>query len=287
MKRNELYKYIKTEIINELSLAEDTALVTSKAGTKSVSFTNPNDLNALKTDSNVSSITTTSGKKIKEAESSEISRKEKGLNEMSPRPRSIIKKGDNFDEALELYDENTIEGQMLKIIDEAGEEGISQEPLAQKLGINATSLNPRINEFISAKALAKPTIKTAPSEEPEDEDFDEEEFIEKDEEETEFTDKGEEETEPKFDEKEADKEASVSAEKEKGEEFDKEEVEKVNKAREILIKKRDKILAADENDDEATYKKEMDLLKIYVKNNKDTIKKGKLTDIISSIINVK
>jgi len=287
MKRNELYKYIKTEIINELSLAEDTALVTSKAGTKSVSFTNPNDLNALKTDSNVSSITTTSGKKIKEAESSEISRKEKGLNEMSPRPRSIIKKGDNFDEALELYDENTIEGQMLKIIDEAGEEGISQEPLAQKLGINATSLNPRINEFISAKALAKPTIKTAPSEEPEDEDFDEEEFIEKDEEETEYTDKGEEETEPKFDEKEADKEASVSAEKEKGEEFDKEEVEKVNKAREILIKKRDKILAADENDDEATYKKEMDLLKIYVKNNKDTIKKGKLTDIISSIINVK
>jgi hypothetical protein len=280
MKRNELYKYIKNQIINELTEGkpEDDAATAAALKNKQAQIV------AATTAVNAADAAKKAAEK-KKAET--LADKKPGLNEMSPRPRSIIKKGDNFDEALELYGENTIEGQMLKIIDEAGEEGISQEPLAQKLGINATSLNPRINEFISAKALAKPTIKTAPSEEPEDEDFDEEEFIEKDEEETEFTDKGEEETEPKFDEKEADKEASVSAEKEKGEEFDKEEVEKVNKAREILIKKRDKILAADENDDEATYKKEMDLLKIYVKNNKDIIGKGKLANIISSIINVK
>lgn len=273
MTHKDLYEYIRQEIITELTLAEDTALVTSKAGTKSVSFTDPNDLKALKTDSNVSSITTTSGKKLKEVD----------LSEMSPRPRSIIKKGDNFDEAVELYGDNTIEGQMLKIIGEAGEEGISQDPLAQKLGVNATSLNPRINEFISAGALAKPSIKTTPSEEPEDEDFDEEEFIEKDEEETEpeFDEKGEEEVEPEFDEK-----AAAEVEKEKGEEINTEETEKINKAKEILVKKRDKILAADENDDEATYRKEMDLLKAYIKNNKAIIKKGKLTNIISDLINV-
>ena len=68
MKRKELYAYIREQIINELSINEDgTALVTSKAGTKSVSFKNPTELNPLKSDSNVTSITTTSGKKLKKA----------------------------------------------------------------------------------------------------------------------------------------------------------------------------------------------------------------------------
>lgn len=265
MTHKDLYEYIRQEIINELTT------VTKNTSTSEI----PNISKA----ENIPSSTV--DKAIKTAKNTG---QDVNIAEMSPRPRSIIKKGDNFDEAVELYGDNTIEGQMLKIIGEAGEEGISQDPLAQKLGVNATSLNPRINEFISAGALTKPSIQTAPSEEPEDEDFDEEEFIEKDEEETEpeFDEKGEEEVEPEFDEK-----AAAEVEKEKGEEINKEETEKINKAREILIKKRDKILAADENDDEATYRKEIDLLKAYIKNNKDIIKKGKLTSLISDLINVK
>ena len=70
MKKSDLKKHIKEEILSILKEAS-TALVTSKGGTKPVSFSSPTELNALKTDANVSSITTTAGQKIKEAESTE------------------------------------------------------------------------------------------------------------------------------------------------------------------------------------------------------------------------
>jgi hypothetical protein len=70
MKKSDLKKHIKEEIFSILKEAS-TALVTSKGGTKPVSFSSPAELNALKTDANVSSITTTAGQKIKETESTE------------------------------------------------------------------------------------------------------------------------------------------------------------------------------------------------------------------------
>jgi len=70
MKKSDLKKHIKEEILSILKEAS-TALVTTKGGTKPVSFTSPTELNALKTDSNVTSITTTAGQKIKETESTE------------------------------------------------------------------------------------------------------------------------------------------------------------------------------------------------------------------------
>ena len=78
MKKSDLKKHIKEEILSILKEAS-TALVTTKGGTKPVSFTSPAELNALKTDSNVTSITTTAGQKIKETESTEtyILRKDK------------------------------------------------------------------------------------------------------------------------------------------------------------------------------------------------------------------
>jgi hypothetical protein len=65
MKKSDLKKHIKEEILSILKEAS-TALVTSKGGTKPVSFSSPTELNALKTDANVSSITTTAEQKIKE-----------------------------------------------------------------------------------------------------------------------------------------------------------------------------------------------------------------------------
>jgi hypothetical protein len=70
MKKSDLKKHIKEEILSILKEAS-TALVTSKGGTKPVSFSSPTELNALKTDANVSSITTTAGQKIKETETTE------------------------------------------------------------------------------------------------------------------------------------------------------------------------------------------------------------------------
>jgi len=65
MKKSDLKKHIKEEILSILKEAS-TALVTTKGGTKPVSFSSPSELSALKTDANVSSITTTAGQKIKE-----------------------------------------------------------------------------------------------------------------------------------------------------------------------------------------------------------------------------
>jgi len=70
MKKSDLKKHIKEEILSILKEAS-TALVTTKGGTKPVSFSNPSELSALKTDANVSSITTTAGQKIKETETTE------------------------------------------------------------------------------------------------------------------------------------------------------------------------------------------------------------------------
>ena len=64
MKSKQLRRLVR-EVIEEI-LKENTAMVTSRSGTKAVSFNNPTELNSLKSDSNVTSITTTSGQKIKE-----------------------------------------------------------------------------------------------------------------------------------------------------------------------------------------------------------------------------
>jgi hypothetical protein len=71
MKLSELKKYIEENIVE--ILGEDTnALVTTKLGTKVVPIKNPTELNPLKTDPNVTGITTTGGQKLKEVDDEEI-----------------------------------------------------------------------------------------------------------------------------------------------------------------------------------------------------------------------
>ena len=76
MKRSELKKYIKEEIVKELS--EATAMVDTKGGTKSITFKSPTELDVLKKDPNVTGITTTTGQKIKEDELDEMANIAKG-----------------------------------------------------------------------------------------------------------------------------------------------------------------------------------------------------------------
>jgi hypothetical protein len=54
------------EIVQRTLRESNNALVTTKAGTKAISYNNPTELSNLKSDSNVSSITTTNGQKLKE-----------------------------------------------------------------------------------------------------------------------------------------------------------------------------------------------------------------------------
>jgi hypothetical protein len=65
MKSSELKKYIEENIIEILDEA-NALVVTKTGGTKVVPIINPTELNPLKADANVTSITTTAGQKIKE-----------------------------------------------------------------------------------------------------------------------------------------------------------------------------------------------------------------------------
>jgi hypothetical protein len=71
MKLSELKKYIEENIVEILD-ENVNALVATKTGTKVVNVQNPNDLNPLKADPNVTGITTTGGQKLKEADDEEI-----------------------------------------------------------------------------------------------------------------------------------------------------------------------------------------------------------------------
>jgi hypothetical protein len=144
MKRKDLYNYVRTEIINELT-EDATAMVTSKAGTKSVSYKNPIELDALKKDSNVSSITTTAGQKIKEGDIAELARK-----------GSSIKAGANFAAIKSAYAGSIIE-RILNKIEEAGDAGVTPKEIMVAVGIKAPSqLNPIMRELMELGAISGP-----------------------------------------------------------------------------------------------------------------------------------
>ena len=82
MKAKQLRRLVR-EAIEEI-MSEGTAMVTSRGGTKSISFKTPTELNTLKSDPNVSSIETTSGQKIKEGDIEEMARIAKGFRLADP-----------------------------------------------------------------------------------------------------------------------------------------------------------------------------------------------------------
>jgi hypothetical protein len=139
MKRKELKDYIRTEIINELSLEEE-----------AVAWNTANK-NKAKQQIEKSKL---SGDAKKEAKD-EIDQNPSGLisnvSEMA-RHRKNIKIGDQekFDEALDLYGTNTIEGKILQMVQDAGENGTTQEDMAVALNTSTSVLNPRIKEFETA-----------------------------------------------------------------------------------------------------------------------------------------
>ena len=151
MKRKELKNYIRTEIINELTTNENVGVeITGATGTKTVqSFKDMTTANQFKSQNpNI--------KSVKQLEEDEI-------DEMA-RPRKIIKIDDQekFNEALDLYGTDTIEGKILQLVDEAGEDGTTQEDMAAKMNTSTSILNPRIREFELAKVFIRPEREIEP-----------------------------------------------------------------------------------------------------------------------------
>jgi hypothetical protein len=150
MKRKELYNYIREEIVNELSevdLDKTAGSVVMKKGT------NPSDIKKV----------TSQGIDVE-------------LKEMA-RTANKIKLGDPAKVALirKLYG-GTWKGNMLDVVEKAGEEGISQLELALAVGKKSQpAINPAVSELLKvgafalskvAGAIEEPTV--APSSEEEE-----------------------------------------------------------------------------------------------------------------------
>lgn len=170
MKRKDLYNYIREEIINELTTVTKST-ETSEVPTIAKSEKVP---------------TTTVTKAIQKAKSSG---QDVDIAEMA-RKAGGYKVGDasKFAEAKELYSTG-LYADVLKAIEEAGEDGITQNDLSQKLGKQGSILNSILNDFKAVGVLGggrlaaaeKPT-KAAPEEEPEAEE--EDDFFKADDEDT-------------------------------------------------------------------------------------------------------
>lgn len=135
MKRKDLYNYIREEIIGTLSEAgEKTAFVTAQSGeTSAVDYKTTDELNKIKDNTDVKSIKTGTGQKIKE-----MARKAGGYT---------VGDKSKFDEAKELYSAG-LYAEVLNAIEAAGENGITQRELGEKLGKgDGTVLNPILGKF--------------------------------------------------------------------------------------------------------------------------------------------
>ena len=152
MKRKELYNFIREEIVNELTLSEGTAEENAAKAAELKSI-----------DAQMKALTT---KKSEVAKSGAVA--EAGIEEMA-RKANTLKVGsqEKFEAAKDLYEGSWI-ANLLNFIAEAGEEGISQKDLAEKLGKkDSANINPAIQELKMVGAIATTRVKgeEAPEEE--------------------------------------------------------------------------------------------------------------------------
>jgi hypothetical protein len=272
MKRKELKNYIRTEIINELS--EDISADKAAQDAKKVAI--DKEIIALQK------------KKTELSRGPQSPLAEEGIEEMA-RPRKTIKIDDQekFNEALDLYGTDTIEGKILQLVDEAGEDGTTQEDMATKMNTSTSILNPRIREFELAKVFIRPEREIEPLdlEEPE---IEEPEIEEPEEDEYEKSEKAKQEEFPvEFEPSTAD---IKSTEKEFGGEYgeklspeDEERYQKIRKGIEAKIKR-----LADMSSSERAKSPDLQTLKTLI--NKEDVKKlfkdkgVSLKDLVGDVI---
>ena len=306
MKRTDLHKYIREQIINELTegpledKTAENAAIAAQTAEKDELVKAQITAKAKVAAANAAEIA--ANKKAAEAaqKSTAIATDKKpGLEEMA-RPSDLYKKNNEakFKEALDLYSSDTVEHVMLLLIEKAGEDGISKIDIENKLketGVKNTDVamvSNILTDFFNNDVLNKPNAKTYAPEEPEEADYS---FLDDDDEESKKPEpepKLEPEKSPEEIEKEMDaaaiSAASAGADKDIMPSNTSKDVEALNKIKDILTKKKNKIEKADEDGDDATYEKEMTALKQFVSNNKKTINKNEdIKSIISSIIDIK
>ena len=172
MKRNELYNYIKTEIINELTTVTKNTQSSEIPAISKTEEVPPSTVDAA----------------IKSAKQSG---KDVNIAEMA-RKAGALKAGAGFEEAKSIFT-NSRAAKVLELVEKAGEAGITTPEIMAALGIkNMPQINPLIRELIAIGAITKdgkaadltaePEVEEPETAEPEMADKDEDEIeIEKDE----------------------------------------------------------------------------------------------------------
>jgi len=278
MKRKELYNYIREEIVNELS--EDIAADKAAQDAKKTAIDKE--------------ITALQKKKAELSRGSQSSLAETDLDEMA-RTANNVKLGDPAKVALirKLYS-GTWKGNMLDVVEKAGEEGISQLELALAVGKKSQpAINPAVSEFlkVGAFALSKvadttevPTVASSSEEEEWMTDADVKDDWEKSEDEDGDTiDKGP----SAADIKAAEKTAKVSGGKGYAKQLPPEDEEKYNRLRTGIETKIAKIMALPKA--KRSTSNDVQVLKVLI--NRDDVKKlfkakgVNLNDLVSDVIN--
>lgn len=272
MKRKELYNFIREEIVNELSEA---------------TYAGKDAVDDMQKDPKFNTLNTDAKNKAK----TELG---KGgsvtIGEMA-RKANTLKVGsqEKFEVAKDLYEGSWI-ANLLNFISEAGEEGISQKDLAEKLGKKESSnINPAIQELKMVGVIATTRIKgeEAPEEEtPEEDDViavaggEEEDKEEVEDEEDSFFKVDKEFDAPEEEPKMADIKA---AEKIVPTDVDDEKIKAANAAAAIVRSIVKKIKSMKNKD--AEYEKKMKALKQYIQNNRSLLTKvGTIKNITGDLI---
>ena len=249
MKRKELYNYIREEIVNELTTV-----------TKNTNSSEANDISKAE---NIPSTTV-----VNAINTAKKTGKDVNIAEMARTPNNI-KLGDPAKVVLikKLYS-GTWKGNMLDIVEKAGEEGISQLELALAVGKKSQpEINPAVNEFlkVGAFALSKvvgatevPTV--APSSEEETTDLDIKDDWEKaEDEDSDETSKGP----SASDIKAVERTAKLSGDKEYAKQLSPEDEEKYNKIKAGILAKVGKISKMPKGKQSSS--DEMKVLRILIK----------------------
>ena len=234
MKRKELYNYIREEIISELTnenitVTKDSTIQAAAVAAKGEGITDSSVVtNAIKS-AKISGKPVTVVTKVAESELEEMARKANNLK---------VDNQEKFTAAKNLYSNSWI-GELLNVVEEVGEEGISIKSLTEKVGKKASAnINPLIQELKSIGAIAstrtteEPEVVEPEVEEPETTTPESDFFIT----DTDDEDKEEEEKEPTDSDEDEDNKAYKGAKKVDDKETKKsdEKIIKKNKNKELV-----------------------------------------------------
>jgi hypothetical protein len=265
MKRKELYKFVREEIINELTI------VTKNTSSDEI----PNIAKAEKVD-------TASVKKAVDA--AKASGKDVNIAEMASYKFFRVADRAKFDALKDIY-AGTVEERILNAIEAAGEQGITQANLAAEIGMASALINPILKKFGSVNAITLPVSeKPGKAEEPE---VEEPEVEEPESEESDFfasdkEDKEDDEDMEPIDEPSEPSASDIAAAEKELDIVDTEKIEAANKAASVVKNLAVKIGGMKKGPER---EKKMAALKQYIKNNRGTILKGfKISDLTNGLI---